>query len=136
MPQRPGRECRHGIRAGLNRHQVRARVTQRSELAAVAVTPQLAAQPGRIDACRADARADEDVGDRVPITEREYLLAIVISEQPQRRRTPWPGPQHSSRVTALPWPKALGPGPPGHVPPPTPSPPTHSPPPKQPSTTS
>ena len=46
--------------------------------------------------------ADEHVGDRVAVADRQRLVTVALVQQAQRRRLPRPGAQHPSRVTAEP----------------------------------
>ena len=66
------------------------------------MAPDLGAQPGRVQADRVYPGTDEDVRNRLPVTDAEHLIAVAIIEYAQR-----PGPrrfhaEHSTSVAELP----------------------------------
>jgi hypothetical protein len=68
-----------GVR--LHGHQVGAGVAERLELAVVGVPPDLGAEPARVQADGVEARADEDVRDRVAPDDLQRRVEVAVVEE-------------------------------------------------------
>ena len=88
-------------RGGLDRDQVRARVAQRHQPAALLEAPELGAEPARVGTEGPDPRLDEHVRHRVGAADLERRGPVAVIQQPGLLRA-LPNAQHDCQPSRIP----------------------------------
>jgi hypothetical protein len=77
-------------------YEVRTGVAERLERTTGGVSPDLSAQPPRVETDRVDARRDEDVGVRVPLDDVDCVEGVAGVEEADRG-----SPEHNSTLNRI-----------------------------------